>query len=251
MLAVVLEWLFPVRCVGCARRAPVGVCGACLAAAPAAPVTAPPAALDAWYAVFAYDGVIREAVARLKYRNARAPLPWLAGCLDAVIPSRLQVDAVTWVPTTAVRRGARGFDHAELLARALARRRRIPAVRLLRRMAGGPQTGLGAAERARGPVFSATRHVPGAVLMIDDVTTTGATLRKAAEALRAQGCERVIGATVARTLLKGPAGHSEKPNGSGVATHRSHDVGSNEDGPQDRRRFSPHRHHDQHHRRPP
>ncbi|MBI2168776.1 MAG: hypothetical protein HYU28_04640 [Actinobacteria bacterium] len=55
------------------------------------------------------------------------------------------------------------------------------------------------------------------MLIIDDVATTGATLRNAATALRSKGCERVIGATVARTLLKSPSPPSEKAEERGVA----------------------------------
>src|SRR3712207_7831548 len=53
-------------------------------------------------------------VARLKYRNARASLAWLARAMAALVDRR-GTDVVTWVPTTPARRRQRGFDQAELL----------------------------------------------------------------------------------------------------------------------------------------
>lgn len=224
-----IDWLFPVTCAGCGVRAGEGLCARCRATLrPVPAMPPPPPGVDAWYAAVAYEGAAREAVARLKYRNARAPLDLLVARLDAALPADAgPVHAVTWVPTTATRRRSRGFDQAELLARALARRRDLPVQRLLRRTGRHPQTGLDAVARAQGPAFVARGPAPAAVLLVDDVITTGASMRNAARALRAKGCEKVIGVGVARTLLKGVADHSEKPNKGGTATIRSHHAGSN------------------------
>ena len=78
-----------------------------------------------------------------------------------------------------------------MLARAVAWRLGVPCRRLLRRTDGPPQTGRTRAERLEGPAFVARRRVKGAVLLVDDVVTTGATLRAADAALRAAGAETV------------------------------------------------------------
>jgi len=170
----------------------------------AAPGVAPPPGLDAWYAPFAYEGVARELVARVKYRNARAAVPWLARCMaESAGGTDLDRLVVTWAPTTPVHRRARGFDPAELLARALARRLGLPARALLVRAPGPPQTGLSAAARRVGPRFTCTPRVPPSVLVVDDVATTGATLLTAASALRAGGAGRVVAVTAARTPRPG------------------------------------------------
>jgi predicted amidophosphoribosyltransferase len=111
---------------------------------------------------------------------------------------------VTWAPTTPARRRERGFDHAELLARRVACRLGVPARALLRRAPGTPQTGLSGATRRRGPAFSARARaaspiVPAFVVLVDDVATTGATLRSAAAVLRSAGTEEILGLTAART----------------------------------------------------
>lgn len=152
-------------------------------------------------AVAAYEGPARVLVAGVKYRQARAALPWLASALARVVRAEAgPVDAVTWAPTTPARRRARGFDHAELLARGVGRDLGLPVLALLARRPGTPQTGLPAARRREGPVFAPSRRgVPHRLLVVDDVVTTGATLQAAAAALRVAGARVVVAGTVART----------------------------------------------------
>jgi predicted amidophosphoribosyltransferase len=144
--------------------------------------------------------VAREIVARVKYRGARAAVPWLAAAMVEVLPrSWPAVDVITWAPTSRERRRFRGFDPAELLARAVTRRLDARCARLLDRLPGPPQTGLAGADRRRGPRYTACRAAPHTVLLVDDVATTGATLSAAAVALRDAGARRIVALTAART----------------------------------------------------
>jgi ComF family protein len=207
-----LETLFPACCVGCGRP-PVALCSACLGRArrvAGSMGATPPPPVDRWVAVFAYEGAVREALARLKYRNARSVLPGLAAALVERLREEPMgpVDVVTWPPTTAARRRERGFDQAEHLARAVGRGLGVPVRPCLTRRSGPSQTGRSAEERRHGPGFQPGPVTGLRVLVVDDVATTGATLAAAARALRSAGARWVGAATVARTPRRSgpPAG---------------------------------------------
>jgi predicted amidophosphoribosyltransferase len=156
-------------------------------------------------AAFAYEGVARELVARVKYRNERIAVAWLGARLaDRCANAPFPIDVVTWVPASASRRAARGVDHGALLARVVAAGLRRDVRRLLTRDGGPPQTGRPAAERRAGPTLRPAGSFAGLnVLVVDDVVTTGATLGAAARALHAGGAREVLAATVARTPRPG------------------------------------------------
>lgn len=178
--------------------APCAGCAPLLQRAPALP---PPPGVDGCRAFLEYDGVGRELIARLKYRNARASVPFLARGMAALTAGVAGgVDVVTWAPTTVARRRERGFDQAELLARAVARRIGQPCRPLLARAPGLAQTGRDAVARYAGPGFTARGRVEGRrILLVDDVVTTGATVGAAARALRAAGATAVHVVAAART----------------------------------------------------
>lgn len=193
--------LFGSTCVACAAPGPV-VCPRCAAALrPVAPFPPPPG-LDSCAALLRYDDASRMLVVGLKYHNARLLVSRFADALVELVAADTMlavVDTITWAPTTARRRRGRGFDHARLLAGALARRLDLPCRPVLVRGPGPAQTGRPCAERWQGPHFTAVRAVPAGVLVVDDVITTGATLAAAARALRAAGCPQVHGVATART----------------------------------------------------
>ena len=165
-----------------------------MGAAPALPV---PEGMASCRALASYDERTRTSITGLKNRDRRALVTELADGLAALVPDAPGM-VVTWAPTSGPRSRGRGFDQAELLARAVARRRGLPVRRLLVRRRGAPQAGQDAAGRWSHPGFAARRRAPEVVLLVDDVSTTGATLAAAAAALHRAGARVVHGLVVAR-----------------------------------------------------
>jgi predicted amidophosphoribosyltransferase len=191
--------LLPRTCPLCHRAGP-SPCGPCAGELERAPSLPPPLGVDGCAAVLAYEGAGRELVARLKYRNARSTIRWLSWQMAGVVSH--DVDVVTWVPTTAERRHERGFDQAELLARAVARRIHRPCRAVLIRGPGPAQTGRTLVDRLSGPEIAPRCVIRGRVLLVDDVITSGTTASVAARALVTAGATAVFVVAAARTPLK-------------------------------------------------
>jgi predicted amidophosphoribosyltransferase len=181
VLDQVRTWLFPPACVACDAPG-VALCARC-APAPQAVVRFALDGIPA-HALGPYEGALREAIVAMK-RGERDPLDAFAALLD-----RLTIVApLIPLPTSRGRVAQRGFDQAVQLARRVAQRRALPLVEPLRKH-GRPQEGRG--RRARLAAAGRFRLRPGVALpatatLLDDVCTTGATLRDAAATLRAAG----------------------------------------------------------------
>ncbi len=142
-----------------------------------------------------FEGRTRDAIIGLKYRNERRNALGLARLLVPLVGAG--TDVLTWVPTAEARRRERGIDHAELIARHLGALTGVPVARLLQRLGAGQQTGAARSVRLAGPRFVAHRRCAGrAVVLVDDVVTTGSTLRSAAQALLCEGAREVSAVTV-------------------------------------------------------
>ena len=192
---MLLGWRCPV--CGSSGRVPCRTCHAELSAAGRVPSID---GVDWCAALLSYRGVGRELVARAKYRNQRAALAWLGRGMAELVGARA-IDVVTWAPANRRHVRRRGFDHGALLAKVVATCLGLPVERLLARGDEAPLTGRTAEERRRGLTLSATRRYLGgqAVLIVDDVVTTGATMSAAALQLRRRGAERVYGVAAAYT----------------------------------------------------
>lgn len=186
-------------CVVC-RASGTPLCGACLRRTDPPPSTRV-RQLGHVHALFAYDGHGARIVQALKYRDGRRLVVPLADRLAhrwAEVAPAAPGLVVTWVPTSGHRRRERGFDQSELLARAVARRLGAGAAPLLRRRPGPAQTGLGRAAREQAG-YAAIARPGGPVLLLDDVCTTGSTLRAASAALAVDGPPPIGCLVVART----------------------------------------------------
>jgi ComF family protein len=189
-----LPWLREPRCGRCALPLPHAR-GRCPAAG---------AAFGAAWAAVAYEGAARDALLALKFSAAR-PLADVMAAQNAAGARALLRPGATLVavPAHPRRRRARGFDPAELISAALARRSGLSRARALRRGSGASRQ-LGASRAARRDGanldFHALAKPPEHVVLVDDVHTTGATLDACAQVLRRAGCLQITAITWARTL---------------------------------------------------
>jgi ComF family protein len=195
-----LPFIKPPVCPRCGRPQPPGEpCRGCIGEK---------AEIDGIRAPFLFEGVIRQAIHELKYRNLRDMSKVLAGFLSGyLLENPMPAEVLVPVPIHKKRERERGYNQSALLARELGRYRGIPVVEdVLVRQIYTPTQARSASEEER------QRNVADAftcrdaylrgkrVLLIDDVSTSGATLNACAGVIKRTGAEVVWGLAVALEL---------------------------------------------------
>lgn len=171
-------------------------------------------------APFIHEGPVAAAIHRFKYEDR----PELAGPLGALIAASVPeavrggLTAVAAIPLHRARYRSRQYDQAQLLARRVARALRLPfeprALRRVRDTARQVGETLAAREANVRGAFVGHGWMKGEqVLLVDDVVTTGATARAAAQALLLAGARRVEVAAAARAFSAEDAVQLTRPPG--------------------------------------
>ena len=215
-------------CIVCGRMRvdamPWGLCAACAALLQPPPLTycprcehpmtddicpscaePTPDALDACLSAYAYANTARGLVRALKYKGVAAAAEALADGM-ALLFDPDAYDLLVPVPLHSRRQRTRGFNQAAMLCLALNQRTGLPTGNALLRVRNTrTQTSLSREGRAQNVdgAFVASEPVTGrALLLVDDVLTTGATGHACARALKADGARRVVLLTAARATIR-------------------------------------------------
>jgi len=235
LLNYVLGTVFPKECFGCGR-VDTYLCAACFAAIPlmesfVCPACSRPSfenaacascrkaqALDGLICAAFYDApVVRRIILAFKYRRIRdlaVPLAYLM--LKALSRHPFSIlyrsDLVlSSVPLSPRRERQRGFNQTDELARIISSHIRVPYVPCLKRTrhtaSQAVLTRQDRLQNVRGAFACDPAAVKDkAVIVVDDVATTGSTLNAAAEALKHAGAREVWGLVAARESLGGREG---------------------------------------------
>jgi ComF family protein len=199
--AVICDWCLPdfalpvpSRCYRCQKYNPdCKVCSRCRRQSRLAHV----------WVCSEYDERAKALIHAYKFDRKQAAAQPLATLLAQVLPSLPGDTVVTHVPTASSRVRQRGYDHAQLVARALAGQLGLPYRPLLRRITQTRQVGAKRSVRLRQmerafTAIEGTLPPKALVLIVDDLVTTGATLEAAATELRRAGARTVDAAVFAQ-----------------------------------------------------
>ncbi len=150
-----------------------------------------------------YGGNAKELLRLYKYERAQSAVSTIAEMLDEVIPFLHPDTLVVPVPTATSRVRTRGYDHAALLARQIARTRGLMWLRAVTHLSQSRQVGSSRQQRLSQlrDVFVVTKPalVKGRdILVVDDVVTTGSTLEIMAQVLKQAGAKSVNAAAFAQ-----------------------------------------------------
>ena len=148
------------------------------------------------YCLLRRKGAVLRAIDALKFERKRAVINDLVDITDALLPQLPTNSVLVPIPTTPRNTRIRGYDHMKLICRQLGRVRRIPVEQVLQRRnnvtqhfaTSAKQRKLQAKEffRVVGNIDPAKQYC-----LVDDIFTTGATVREAAHCLRQAGATSV------------------------------------------------------------
>lgn len=201
-----LDLLFPPKCAFCGAHGIHGMCADCEKKLPWCETPLHErAGIGTCVAPLRYDGSVRESLLRYKFHGERGSAEAYGEILARSVAEQLGggFDVVTYVPVSKKRLCERGYDQVLLLAKEVCRRWDAEPETFLEKVRDNPaQSSLSTPEERRANVLGVyearqTDKIKGArILLLDDILTTGATLRECVRVLREAGAQNVLCATI-------------------------------------------------------
>ncbi len=142
----------------------------------------------------------QELIYELKYEHNKASAVFLASQIHTFYVPK-GIDVVSFVPSVGVSQRRRGYNQAQLLAQAVARKLELPCKPTLLRTKHIDQIGLNRSHRIKavqGNFLCRGNVVDKSILLIDDVITTGSTVSECAKVLKNSGAKKVWAMAVAK-----------------------------------------------------
>lgn len=152
-----------------------------------------------------YQDIAKQLIYRLKFERASAAAGPISHVLSDILPNLPTDVLVTHIPTASRRARVRGYDQSKLIAKELATQRGWQYQTLLLRRGQSRQVGAGRLERfsqleSAFLAIKSTKIKGAHILLIDDITTTGATLEAATKILKKAGAKTIDAAVFAQPL---------------------------------------------------
>lgn len=202
MIHALQSILFPPRCIAC-RASRSTLCSRCIKLSRKSLQAPVPYAISA----FDYrDPVIKKCIHAIKYYRRKDLIEPLTRELakEATAIPNLQVHVLVPIPMPRIRRIMRGYNQAELIAQELGKQLHLPVQNLLTRSKTAKRQVTSRTRQERLDAQKGTFSVTSSgsannlhIILVDDVTTTGATLEEARKVLLKQGAQSVRGLTLA------------------------------------------------------
>ena len=201
-----LNLVFPPRCLICRSPGLELVCNNCHQQIKFINHKEELKSIGTIYSITSYEGPIKKGIHAFKFKKKKQLAPWLGGIFIQKLPKSYfqDFDFVSYIPISDKRLKERGFNQAKLLAEIVAIHLNLSCQESIKRnKETKPQFELKREARIKNmsgafKISPKTELKGKKIIIVDDIYTTGTTLKECGKVLKASGASQIIGLTLAR-----------------------------------------------------